>query len=77
MDYLNKQLKAQLEKVKNQKVRYAICTDLYDKNAKAYCLVKYTEDKKMEVILTKTTREDTFMEEVENLAKYFNAEIIE
>lgn len=56
---------------------YAIGVDAYDKNNLAYCLTRKTGDK-IEVLLSKVSREETeFRQEVENLAKYFEADIFE
>lgn len=53
--------------------KYIIGIDTYDKNNSAYCLMKKNEDH-IEVLLAKTIRdENEFKEEVENIAKYFNA----
>lgn len=59
--------------------QYIIGVDTYDKNMLAYCLMrKNMETKLSEVVLAKTIRDEkAFKEEVKNLAKYFNAKIIE
>lgn len=57
------------------KSKYYIGTDTYDKKALCYCLTKKTGDN-FEILLSKTMRDKAeFNQEVENLAKYFNAEI--
>jgi hypothetical protein len=64
-----------LEKLKGEKPTYSIGVDTIDKYNLAYCLCKNSDDK-MEILLAKTTADKKeFKEEVENLSKYFNAEI--
>lgn len=54
---------------------YAIGIDAYDKNNLCYCLSRKI-GAVVEILLCKTmSDEDRFKEEVENIAKYFNAEI--
>ena len=54
---------------------YAIGVDTYDKNNLAYCLTRKTGDT-IEVLLSKVSREETkFWQEVDNLAKYFDADV--
>jgi hypothetical protein len=61
--------------ITNDKPCYTIGVDIYDKNNLAYCLSKKVGDT-VEVILSKVIREETeFRQEVENLAKYFDANI--
>ena len=49
--------------------------DTYDKDALAYCFGRKV-DGVFEIMLTKTMRdENEFKQEVENLAKYFNADV--
>jgi len=56
---------------------YAIGVDTYDKDNLAYCLTRKIGDT-IEVLLSKVSREETeFKQEVENLAKYFEADIFE
>ena len=57
---------------------YAISVDTCDKKDNfAYCLARKTGDT-IEVLLSKVIREDTeFWQEVDNLAKYFNADVFE
>lgn len=65
-------LKIQMDK----KPRYVIGVDSYNKDALAYCLGKEL-DGSFEVLLAKTIRNKMrFEEEVQNLAKYFGADII-
>lgn len=65
-----------IEKAKTaDKPYYAIGVDTYDKDNLAYCLTRKIGDK-VEVLLSKVSREETeFKQEVENLAKYFNADV--
>ena len=56
--------------------KYHIGVDTYDKNSASYCLVS-TFDGNWNIILIKRMNDmEAFEEEVNNLAKYFNAEII-
>lgn len=56
---------------------YAIGVDTYDKDNLAYCLTRKIGDT-IEVLLSKVSREETeFRQEVENLAKYFEADVFE
>jgi hypothetical protein len=49
--------------------------DTYDKDALAYCLSRKV-DGVIEILLCKTMRDEKeFKQEVENLAKYFNADV--
>ncbi len=55
---------------------YSIGVDQYDKNVNVYCLIKKFNGE-TEIIIQKTIRdEDEFKQEVDNLAKYFNAKIL-
>ncbi len=57
-------------------VEYVVGIDTYDEKANAYCLVRAIDGNK-EVILSKTVIDPKeFQEEVDNLAKYFNAKIV-
>ncbi len=54
---------------------YAIGVDTYDKDNLAYCLTRKMGDT-IEVLLSKVSREETeFLQEVDNLAKYFDADV--
>lgn len=56
---------------------YAIGVDTYDKDNLAYCLTRKIGET-IEVLLSKVSREETeFRQEVENLAKYFEADVFE
>lgn len=56
---------------------YAIGVDTYDKDNLAYCLTRKIGDT-IEVLLSKVSRKETeFRQEVENLAKYFEADVFE
>lgn len=69
------ELKKQLEK--SGKVKYFMGVDMVDDKVKAYCLVRKIEGEIDTFILAKqSTNEKNFIEEVNNLAKYFNATII-
>lgn len=71
---LNKTL---LRKATIKKPEYVICIDTYDKDVLVYCFGRKV-DKTIEIMLTKTMRnENEFKQEVENLAKYFNANIFQ
>ena len=63
--------------ITTDKPYYAIGVDTYDKDNLAYCLTRKIGDT-IEVLLSKVSREETeFRQEVENLAKYFEAEVFE
>jgi len=54
---------------------YAIGVDTYDKDNLAYCLTRKIGDT-IEVLLSKVSREEAeFLQEVDNLAKYFDADV--
>ena len=54
---------------------YVMGVDTYEKDALAYCFGRKV-DGVFEIILAKTMRdENEFKQEVENLAKYFNADV--
>ena len=55
---------------------YAIGVDTYDKDNLSYCLTRKI-DGVIEVLLSKTMSEDErkFNQEVDNLAKYFDADV--
>ncbi len=73
MELFDKKLFKNINTV-NQK--YHIGIDTYDKDNLAYCLTR-TIDKVTEVLLLKRMKDETaFNEEVDNLAKYFNAKKI-
>jgi predicted RNA-binding protein with PUA domain len=62
-----------LEKV--VKPEYVVGVDTYDKNNLAYCFGRKV-DGVFEIMLSKIMRdENEFKQEVENLAKYFNADV--
>lgn len=59
-----------------KKAEYVIGVDTYDKDALAYCLGRRV-DGVFETLLSRTmSNESEFNQEVQNIAKYFNAEII-
>lgn len=67
--------KTMLEKATIKQPEYLIGIDTYDKDALAYCFGRKV-DGVFEIMLAKTMRdENEFKQEVENLAKYFNADI--
>lgn len=67
--------KALLEKAIIKQPEYVIGVDTYDKDALAYCFGRKV-DGVFEIMLAKTMRnENEFKQEVENLAKYFNADV--
>ena len=66
---------ALLEKAIIKQPEYVMGVDTYDKDALAYCFGRKV-DGVFEIMLTKTMRdENEFKQEVENLAKYFNADV--
>jgi len=67
--------KALLEKATIKQPEYVMGVDTYDKGALAYCFGRKV-DGVFEIMLTKTMRDEKeFKQEVENLAKYFNADV--
>jgi hypothetical protein len=67
--------KSLLEKATIKQPEYVMGVDTYDKDALAYCLIRKV-DGVVEILLCKTMRdENEFKQEVENLAKYFNADV--
>ena len=69
-------LKEEIDKTPIKQNYFLIGVDTYDKNYPCYCLVRVV-DEVSEVLLCKTKKDEKqFKEEVENLARYFNAEII-
>lgn len=67
--------KALLEKATIKQPEYVMGIDTYDKDALAYCFGRKV-DGVFEIMLTKTmSDEKEFKQEVENLAKYFNADV--
>ena len=67
--------KSLLDKAIIKQPYYAIGVDTNDKNALAYCLSRKV-DWVVEILLCKTMRDEAeFKQEVENLAKYFNADV--
>lgn len=66
---------ALLEKATIKNHEYVMGVDTYDKDALAYCLSRKV-DGVVEILLCKTMRdENEFKQEIENLAKYFNADV--
>lgn len=64
-----------LDKATIKQPEYVIGVDTYDKDALAYCFGRKV-DGVFEIMLSKTMRdENEFKQEVENLAKYFNADV--
>jgi len=60
----------------NKHPKFYIGVDTYDEKKCAYCMVVKTDDEQR-IILAKTIPDKKqFEEEVNNLAKYFNAQII-
>lgn len=58
------------------KPEYVMGVDTYDKDALAYCFGRKV-DGVFEIMLSKTMRDEKeFKQEVENLAKYFNAVVL-
>ena len=67
--------KSLLEEATIKQPYYAIGVDTYVKDALSYCLSRKV-DGVIEILLSKTMRdENEFKQEVENLAKYFNADV--
>jgi len=67
--------RSKLENVIVKPPYYAIGIDTYTKDKLAYCLSRKVDDV-VEILLAKTMRDEKeFEQEVENLAKYFNADI--
>jgi len=67
--------KALLEKAIIKQPEYIMGVDTYDKDALAYCFGRKV-DGVFEIMLSKTMRdENEFKQEVENLAKHFNADV--
>lgn len=67
--------KTMLEKATIKQPEYVMGIDTYDKDALAYCFGRKV-DGVFEIMLAKTMRdENEFKQEVENLAKYFNADV--
>ena len=67
--------KAMLEKATIKQPYYAMGVDTYDKDALAYCLSRKV-DGVIEILLCKIMRDEKeFKQEVENLSKYFNADV--
>ena len=67
--------KALLERTTIKQPEYVMGVDTYDKDAFTYCFGRKV-DGVFEIMLTKTMRdENEFKQEVENLAKYFNADV--
>ena len=65
-----------LDKITVEKPYYCIGVDNYDKRALAYCLSRKVNEN-VEILLCKTmTNEDDFKNEVNNLSKYLNCDII-
>ena len=74
-------LEKAIDELNGADVRYVIGVDMIDNNDdnpyNAYCLVRKIYDTVSQVILCKVNydRDIMFKDEVENLAKYFNAKI--
>ena len=71
--------KAVIEEFTNSKLSldHVIGVDTYDKEAMAYSLIRRTVNGE-EILLSKVMRNEAdFKEEVNNLAKYFNAIFVE
>ena len=67
--------KSLLEKAIIKQPEYVIGVDTLDKDALAYCFGRKV-DGVLEIMLSKTMRDEKeFKQEVENLAKYFNADV--
>jgi hypothetical protein len=67
--------KALLEKATIKQPEYSMGVDTYDKDALAYCFGRKV-DGVFEIMLSKIMRDEKeFKQEVENLAKYFNANV--
>ena len=67
--------KSLLEKATIKQPEYVMGVDTYDKDALAYCLSRKV-DGVVETLLCKTMRDEIeFKQEVENLVKYFNADV--
>ena len=65
-----------LEKCTIKNIEYFIGIDTLDKRRNAYCLSREV-DGVMEIVLSKTMNDKTqFKQEVENLSKYFNAQVV-
>ena len=68
--------KALLEKATIKQPEYVMGVDTYDKDALAYCFVRKVDGVFFEIMLSKKMRDEKeFKQEVENLAKYFNADV--
>jgi len=68
---LNKQIKF----LQENKPKYIIGVDTHDDDISAYCLTRQWNGS-TEIILAKRSKNrDSFLEEVLNLAQYFNADI--
>ena len=66
---------ALLENAAIKQPEYVMGVDTYDKDALTYCFGRKV-DGVFEIMLAKTMRdENEFKQEVENLAKYFNANV--
>jgi hypothetical protein len=73
---INQLLAIRKEQIKNTKIEDVIGIHL-EKDNNAYCLGRYMNDSFFISILSKTIKDEKeFWEEVNNLAKYFNAKII-
>jgi hypothetical protein len=67
--------KTMLEKTTIKQPEYVMGIDTYDKDTLTYCFGRKV-DGVFEIMLAKTMRdENEFKQEVENLAKYFNADV--
>jgi len=67
--------KSLLEKATIKQPYYAMGVDTHDKNVLAYCLIRKINGV-VDFLLCKTMHdENEFKQEVENLVKYFNADV--
>ena len=67
-----------IENIKKEPIQYYIGVDAYSSDTESSYALGYRTDDNFVVLLAKTERnKDTFMEEVNNLVKYFNAVKIE
>lgn len=65
-----------IEKIDFPEVKYVLGVDTLDDDANAYCLMRVSGDNK-EVILCKSLKKgDDFDSEINNLARYFDADLV-
>jgi len=65
-----------IEQLTKQQEQYFIGIDQYDANTFVYCLAKRVNDTYEILLAKRMTDEKEFNEEVQNIAKYFNADYI-